>query len=315
MANNARTFCPRLWEEFFIERDGKVYACCNHGPSELGSLHSSSLTQIANGDTLRNFRAQSLQGQLNCYSGCKLLADNRLDEVVSSVNRDYARYRRLKILFSESCNIACIMCWQDHTDRQRLTADLLIQQVDLTPFESVELQGGEPLVIADARRFFDYAALKGKAVSFLTNGLSISDEWAKKIALHSRLVHFSLNAATKETHEVVNAGSSWEKVWRNIERVKEWRRVLNSRLRLLGHFTIVAANVHEVSLFIRSFYNSFDEVSFFYDGSVIDFLEERPGLRSSIAEELETLTVEVLSLSDFSRIRLAELGLLKHHKT
>ncbi len=310
MAGKAQTYCPRLWDEFYIEQNGNVFACCHQGPGILGNLYEDSLREISEGDRLREFRRQSLQGNLPCYERCTLLTDRTPPSPGITESFPYEGYRRLKILFSEFCNISCIMCWQDHSDRSVLPADLLKRQVELSPFDSIEIQGGEPLVIREARRFFEIAAVAGKKISFLTNGLSISDEWAEKIARHSRHVHFSLNAATKETHEQVNRGSSWEKVWRNIDRVKAWRTTLNSPLVVLGHFTIVRENVAEVPMFVRRFGDAFDELSFFYDPCIPKHLDSTPDLREHLARQLQEVPGRLSAVGNFGLARLADLGLL-----
>ena len=199
MISDNRTYCPRLWDEIFIDKTGQVYSCCHWKPASIGSIYETPLRELCNNKVIRAFRGESLDGNLACFRGCTLLDKNeiRMEREGSSI--DYGELRRIKILFAETCNIHCVMCWQDGRSKESLDYDTLIRNVDLEPFESIEIQGGEPLCIKAAKKFFDYAASKGKKISLLTNGLLVNDEWAERFARHSRFVYFSLNAATKHT--------------------------------------------------------------------------------------------------------------------
>jgi len=169
------------------------------------------------------------------------------------------------------------MCRRGTDDKVSLGFDLLKRRIDLSPFESLEIQGGEPLFIRAAKEFFDYAVSLGKRPSFLTNGTLIDDKWAVKIAAHSSFIYFSINAATKETHEYINRGSKWELVLDNIRKVGEARKSLPSGLKIVGHMTIVPKNIAEVPLFIRRFKElGFDKINFGYDWKVPFYLKCHP---------------------------------------
>jgi sulfatase maturation enzyme AslB (radical SAM superfamily) len=201
------------------------------------------------------------------------------------------------------------MCWQDHSDRTVLDLAALIEHVDLSPFTSIEIQGGEPLAIPQARRFFELAAQTGRAVSFMTNGTIMSPEWAERIALSSSFIHFSLNAATKHTHEAINRGSSWEKVLRNICLVRSAKYRLNAALNIHGHVTIIPANLVEVPLFIRRFQDfGFDTAGFGFDRTIPAVLEGNPPLRSSLRQQIEQELTRLRG--DAAAVHLPRLGML-----
>jgi MoaA/NifB/PqqE/SkfB family radical SAM enzyme len=311
MSGVDHTYCPRLWDSLYVERDGHVYTCCHLQPARLGNLHRSSLREISQAEPLRRFRRASLEGRLECFAECTLLPPDQPPSPAGlGTEGPYEDFRWLQILFSEYCTISCVMCWQDHDDRTSLSAETLMRQADLAPFAMIEIQGGEPLVIPEAKKFFDIAAAAGKKVSFLTNGLPISEEWAEKIARHSTQLHVSLNAATKEMHEFVNRGSSWERVWKNIDRVKAWRAQLKSPVVVLGHFTIFIFNLGEVPSFIETFRDSFDELNFCYDHRLPAYLDERPKIRAGLKRRLRALPGGLRGVSAFGVARLSALGLL-----
>ncbi len=305
------TYCPRLWDEAFIDEQGRVYTCCHCQPEVLGSIHHQTLRDISNNDTIQRLRRDSLEGRLACYGNCTLLDKSADVERKEHLDIDYGELKRLKLMFGEACNIECIMCWQDSRNTLALDFERMKENLDLEPFSSIEIQGGEPLFIPSAKTFFDYAAARGKKISFLTNGMMVSEEWAEKIARHSDFVYFSLNAATRETHELVNAGSRWERVLECIRRVREARERLGTELKIWGHMTIVRQNLEEVDLFIQRFPElGFDSIDFGIDAPVtrylkIHFLRKR-ALRRRVRAALHN-SAQRYSIND---LRLRILGLV-----
>ena len=304
------TFCPRLWDEVFIDDKGDVYSCCHSLPEVLGSIYREKLQDIYNNNLIQELRQQSLDGYLGCYKACKLLDKKQIVRENKPLEIDYYRdLRRIKIMFGEGCNVRCIMCPQNHRSKLMLDYEKLVENVDLAPFEQIELQGGEPLFIESAKRFFEYAAGQGKKVSFLTNGIMVTDEWAEKVARHSEFIYFSLNAATKETHERVNVGSKWDRVLRNVERVRDARLTAGSDLRILGHMTIIPENWREIALFIRRFKEfGFDAINFGYDRKFPAYLRTKVAAdeRETLAQEIRAAFAESgdAALVDANRLRI-----------
>ncbi len=281
-----KTFCPRLWDEVFISKNGDVFSCCHKKPAALGNIHQTDLRDICNSRIIQGLRESSLSGRLGCYRKCSILRRDKALEA-KGCRIDYRGLRRLKLSFSDACNINCLMCRRRAFDNVSLEFGLLKKRIDLAHFESLEIQGGEPLFIRAAKEFFDYAVSLGKKPSFLTNGTLIDDKWAIKIAAHSSFIYFSINAATKETHEYINRGSKWELVLDNIRKVGEARKSLSSGLKIVGHMTIVPKNVAEVPLFIRGFRElGFDKINFGYDWKVPFYLKCHPLVARRIGFEV-----------------------------
>jgi MoaA/NifB/PqqE/SkfB family radical SAM enzyme len=307
------TFCPRLWDEIYINDHGDVFSCCHEGPEVLGNIYEERVEDICNNEVIQRQRKASLHGRLRCYRQCTLLDKSKIVAEEKPLVIDYSELKRLKVMFGEGCNIDCVMCQQDGKSREYLDHEKLIENVDLSPFELIEIQGGEPLFIKPARLFFDFVASQGKKTSMLTNGLLVTERWADKIALHGSFIHFSLNAATQEMHEWVNRGSRWDVVLRNIQRVRAAREKHGTDVSIRGHMTILPENLHEVPLFIRKHSElGFDRIDFGFDFSVPNHLRtrvtasEQQALKQEIAEALESL--EDTSGIEVNRLRL--LGLV-----
>ncbi len=251
----ASTYCPNLWKEVFIDERGLVYACCCDSARPYGNIYEGRLRDIFNSAAARRQRRESLNGTLKCFETCFILKKAALPPAPARapLAADYSGLRRLKLRFGQLCNIRCVMCVQDHRKGPCLDLGAIKKNVDLSPFGTIEMEGGEPLFMQASRDFFDLAASLGKKVSFLSNGTLIDEVWAEKIARHSDYIYVSLNGATKATHELVNAGSKWENVLRNIRRVRKWRKRLGTGLVIRGHMTLVRENLAEVPMFIREF--------------------------------------------------------------
>ncbi|WP_419909555.1 radical SAM protein [Hoeflea sp.] len=251
--NAGSTFCPRLWSSAFIVENGDVYGCCHYQPYKLGNIHQKSLKDIWNDASVQRARAQSLNGKLACYAHCNLLdeaARKARPTADQGLATPYDNLRRLKILFGELCNIACIMCWQDHKARHQLSLDVIKQRVDFTNIDKIEFQGGEPLAIKECKNAYLWLTEEmGKKVNFLTNGTLVSEAWAERICKGSKWLHISFNGARQKTVERVNSGVKYQKVLQSVERLLEARQRLKSKVRLVGHFTIVPENVREIAHF------------------------------------------------------------------
>lgn len=309
--NRETTYCPSLWTDIHIDQDGSVYCCCHNKPCVFDNIYEEKLSDIINNKIVQKFREKSLGGKLECFRPCILLDKERLGEPKTTLKIDYPDLSRLQIVFGEACNINCIMCWQDSKRKLSLDVDKLIENVDIAPFKDIEIQGGEPLYIKSAIKFFDYAISQNKKISFYTNGTLMNDVWAEKIARHCKLMQFSINAATKETHEYVNRGSNWEKVLANIQRIRRTREKFDTEVKIRGHMTIVRESIKEIPLFIEKYREfGFDTINFGFDKGVTEYLRLHPVkkylLKKRINEAINRN--EDRSVIDTHRLRL--LGLV-----
>lgn len=286
------TYCPFLWDEINISVDGEVFSCCHDKPAVLGNIKNNQLSEILNGVQLKNFRRKSIQGKLACMMSCSLVKKNLPVPVNLSIESSI-HPKRLKILFSKACNIRCLMCRQNHTDGISLPFDTLLASSDLLSFQHIEIQGGEPLFHKDAKNLFKYAADNNIKVSFLTNGTLITEEWAENIALNSDYINFSLNAATAKTHEVINKGSNWDKVLKNIQLVRQAREELHTSLKIIGHFTVIPRNIEEIPLFIQKFETlGLDYIEFGIDKCIPIFLLAHPYKRLALKKHIHRVLSE-----------------------
>jgi MoaA/NifB/PqqE/SkfB family radical SAM enzyme len=216
----------------------------------------------------------------------------------------------VRLTWGELCNIACIMCDQDHRSRTALERATLERNVDWARVEDCELQGGEILAMREARAFYLWLTARGTRTSLITNGLLVDDEWAEHLARGARWVQVSVNASTKATHELVNHGSKFERVLGGLGRLVDTRRRLASDVAIVYKFTIVTANVHEIADAIGLAESlGCDEIAFGYDAPVPAYLAERPDLARALRQRLAGLLAAPRRIA-VERTRLRYLGLL-----
>jgi len=315
----SRKRCSWIHDSLMINPRGEVSACCRQQPGVLGNIYENTLEEIFNGDRIKRFRRQEIEGTLHCVKGCNL---TQRPQVPEHVDGDYhTGLANLLIEFGEFCNVRCVMCVQDHDSRVELDAEKLIQNIEIPKScGRVWLYGGEPLVLKSAKRFFDHCAASGTKASFITNGTAITEQMAAKIALHCKIVGFSLNAATKEIHETVNVGSQFDRVLRNVRRVIDAKQELNGQVAIMGHMTIVKQNLHEIPLFIgKRAEFGFEYLSFGFDHSVPGLLAKDPKMKERLASEVRTALAEDAKLApikkshehpriESSRLRLLDLA-------
>lgn len=311
----ASTYCPQLWDGVTIDNKGNVFSCCHIQPGSFGNIYSSKLIDLVNNKKAVQYRVASIKGYLVCHSNCNLLNADKI-QVPSSIS-PYCKYdemSRLHLNFGEKCNIACIMCKQPERYKQNkemLDPNVLIRNIDITPFQEIVIQGGETLLIPQCIQYMDYLASHEKKYTILTNGTLIDDLMAKKLSLEANIVSISINAATKETHEKVNKGSKWETVRQGIKKLVEYRDQNKSSLIICGRMTLTIHSLHEIPLFLEIYQDiGFDMINFGFDKNTVPtYLKNNPEFKKMLAVRVQ----EKLRFADCSKIdhlRFEQLGLL-----
>jgi radical SAM protein with 4Fe4S-binding SPASM domain len=302
-----RKRCTWVHDSLYIKENGDVFPCCHLQPGVVGNIYRTSLKSIYDGERVKEFRRQEIDGTLGCMKTCNL---PQVSTVEPALDHEYDQdVKRVMFSFGEKCNIRCIMCSQNHDSRIELTEEIILNNVEIPKSRPVvTLLGGEPLVLKSAKRFIEHWAGHGAKMAILTNGTALSEEMARKVAVGCSIISFSLNAATKEIHEIVNAGSRFDKVVRNIRRMIDAKREMQTKVVIVGHMTIVVENVHEIPEFIRKKDEfGFEAINFGYDTKVPPYLAQNPELK---AELIRGIQVELARAQNPSRIDLHRLRLL-----
>ncbi|MCC7202156.1 MAG: radical SAM protein [Nitrospirae bacterium] len=309
--NRHRTVCPMLWDSVFIDQCGNVFTCCHYLPGILGNIYSQNLSEIWTKDTrLRLYRWMSLNRCLHCFNECTLLSDSQKASTVSSLNS--LRYpKKIRILFGEFCNISCIMCDQEHRSKVVIDNDMIKRNVDFSLIEDIDFQGGEILAMKNAREMYLWLTKElNKKVNLITNGILINDDWADHLVRGSNWIQISVNASTKETHEIVNKNSNFTRVIDNIKKLIHLKNQYGLDVKIVYKFTIVSENIQEISEAIAlADYLGCDQIAFGYDTSIPHILQDNKSIKEAIKTNISLLKSSKLKV-DIERKRLEQLGLL-----
>ncbi len=175
----------------------------------------------------------------------------------------------------DDCNLHCIMC-EDHSpysttqsDRRREGRPKRRMGIDLIRQVMAESRGtglreiipstmGEPLLYRHFDEILDLCNEYGVMLNLTTNGTFPqrgAGVWAERIVPVTSDVKISWNGATKETHENVMLGSTWETVLDNVRsfigvRDAHARRGGN-RCRVTFQLTFMEINVSELPSIVK----------------------------------------------------------------
>jgi radical SAM protein with 4Fe4S-binding SPASM domain len=166
----------------------------------------------------------------------------------------------LQVEVTGSCNLACPMClvrYRPALSRRQgsMPFELFRRAADALPgLRRITLQGlGEPLLAPELFRMVDYAAGRGVAMGFNTNGTLLTGEVAERLVAGGLAwLHVSLDGATPTTYEAIRDGSSFERVRRNVAGLVAAKRALGSETpRLSVVFVAMRRNIAELPAMVQ----------------------------------------------------------------
>jgi MoaA/NifB/PqqE/SkfB family radical SAM enzyme len=197
------------------------------------------------------------------------------------------------------------MCFQENFSQKM---DRRIWETALLPVyphvELVLIQGGEPTILKESKDLVALVSNINPTARFgmMTNGLRFDDYWQQTFAEKGYEVNFSINAATKETHEIINKGSKFDVVCSNLTRLTELRRERGASLDIRLSFVIIPENVHEIADFVEFGKQHGVDVRFFFDATRMPVENQRVEEEVARAFELKRSyrdVMDVLGLSTF----------------
>jgi len=165
----------------------------------------------------------------------------------------------IEIEVSTKCNLRCIMC--EHTYWKETARDMSFEEVkgiiDQFPvLRWIAFTGiGEIFLNKDLMKMYGYLKKKwpGIHIELFDTFYFIDEEQAKKILdLSLDTIFISIDAATKETYELIRAGSDFNRVVGNIKRFIELKKERKAYFpEIIFHYVINKMNVQEAIAFIE----------------------------------------------------------------
>lgn len=265
-------FCTKPWTSFEInDHKGQVTPCC-WSRLHCGNVNDASVEEIWNGPAYQAMRDHMARGDLDpiCEPWCPYRlgehADVPFPAPVTDACRDNLALQReeirrravvleskptiLNVCPSVTCNLDCVMCFQDRDDTADLPADFDRILEGLFPtLQEIWVIGGEPLVSRECLEIIgraDPARFADLHLGLITNGAAVSAK-AEALLASRRLswVLVSIDAARPDTFRRIRRGRL-DKVLdgvRALERVRD-RQGASWPLRI--GFTVMRSNMEEV---------------------------------------------------------------------
>ena len=268
-------FCSRPWTGFEVgEEDGVVRMCC-WAMDGYGNINDSSIADIWNGPPIRRMRRAMAEGAWEdiCRRDCPYIAGYMTDpipEAIAGPFRDNLELslreiderrevltslpRFWKVAHSTLCNLDCIMCYQDRSNKQVLPETFYSQLPRFYgSMQELLLMGGEPFAIRRIRELIDsfpHEQYPDTNFAFITNG-TVFD--AKTMALVSKRpiswVVISVDAARPETYAHIRRNGVLTKTTQGI---RAWKALSDSSgFPLVLSFTVMRDNAAELTEFVR----------------------------------------------------------------
>jgi tetratricopeptide (TPR) repeat protein len=238
--------CTHPFTRLEITPDGFAHVCCaSLVPTAIGNIESENAAEIISSEMARKMRRSVLDGsykycnhltcplmireQLPSKSDARILQDAVLGPAVSTQDDTVAEIRDLAFGYDWSCNLSCPSCRRetivDHQKQssershhiQRHVAPLLPKLQSLYINNSGEFLFSRPS--RELLQSIDPAQHPNLKIDLISNGTLFSErEWQKFSNIHGlvRSIRISIDAATKETFELLRRGGRWENLIENL---------------------------------------------------------------------------------------------------
>jgi radical SAM protein with 4Fe4S-binding SPASM domain len=157
-----------------------------------------------------------------------------------------AKPSRVYLDVTNRCQLHCRHCCTNSgqpLDDELSAAELLsiIDQVCRMGIPNLVISGGEPLLRRELPDLLEHATRLGFKVTLLTNGLLITEGFARSLAAWGVRVKVSLDGATAATHEYLRGPGTFDETLGALRRL-----VAVGAAELAVHYTVHRGNLHEL---------------------------------------------------------------------
>lgn len=154
------------------------------------------------------------------------------------------------VMLSNKCNINCIMCGVKNKEWE-LPKKTIKEIIEYFPYlEYIQWQGGEVFLLSYFKDLFKEAARFPNIRQIInTNGLLITEDWAKDLIESKADITFSIDGVTKDVYEYIRKGAKFENLLKNIQHINEAKEKHGSS-RTSINSVIMKSNYRQLESFI-----------------------------------------------------------------
>ncbi len=191
--------------------------------------------------------------KINPFNKLKIISHG--DKIQQLLNGKIPAPVRVVLEPTNLCNHNCIFCFYSdfrsdnkvHISRDKLFE--LAEDFKKMGVKSVSLVGGgEPMLHPAIYDLIHWFYENNILISITTNGSSFKDSEIDTIVRASTYIRVSLNAASEQIHNLINAPktSQFERIVNNIENLRKHRDKINSNMLIGTKNAILDKNIHEI---------------------------------------------------------------------
>lgn len=267
-----RSACYAPHTSMFFHTNGDVVACCKNITYVLGNVGTESLDQI-----WRGRKAEAMRKALREYKfgvGCEFcewqIRGGQFDQVYATVfdplqaTVDSEWPGRMEFTVSNTCNLACIMCYgvlsstiRAHREKlpplPKVYGDQFFQDLRkyLPHLQSAKFFGGEPFLGQENYRIWDMMIEDGLKTTchVTTNGTQWNSRVERVLEALPCHISVSMDGTTKGTVESVRVNADFDTVKTNIGRFLEYTKRRHTGLSLT--FCLMRQNWQEFGDYLR----------------------------------------------------------------
>lgn len=180
----------------------------------------------------------------------KFLYNQVLNQYEILMRKEYleSKPREIRVTITNKCNIGCRYCDIWKVPNWELPKNRMNEIIESFPYlEAIQWLGGETFLY----KGFDEILEEGAKYdtlhqTILTNGLLLNENLLEKIAKANISLLIAIDAAKKETYEYLRRGSSWDKLCKNLELIKEVNKKTNKKIYTIFNAVISKSNYKEM---------------------------------------------------------------------
>jgi len=180
----------------------------------------------------------------------KYLYNKLLNEYEIATGKLVLKSKPRKLLFelTNSCNLNCIMCYQQKNIIYNISKNVFHFLDYLLPYlELIMWQGGEILYIKYFKSLLLKACSNKRINNIITTNFQIvDDDMMKIIAKNNVHLIISIDGATKQMYEKIRIGGSFDKLIYNIDKFTLYKKEFFSTKTLQLNFVILKQNYKEI---------------------------------------------------------------------
>jgi radical SAM protein with 4Fe4S-binding SPASM domain len=250
-----KSLCPLPFAGLYIEPSGNV-KCCSISKKTLGNIHSQSIAELVNGETVKKIRRDMLDEKFpnncsECYEkekNFKSINFNKISNRLYHIGKlgtspmklyedeNNFELQQLDIRWRNTCNGACVYCgpalssrWAvELNDEKRMTKEAMGDSVEyvydnLSTLKTLYLCGGEPLLIKENVKLVKIIADTNPKLDIRINtNLSNLDNPVFETLKHLPNVHWILSAeAMGEQFEYIRYPLNWRNFIKNLNTIQK----------------------------------------------------------------------------------------------